>query len=168
MFRVGLISQSFKVINAQVLLNNKTYIPRTTVGRASHGEPDIFAEKFDEGYVKFFESDKIDGWQIRKGMNDVLGMDMVPDPKIIIAGLHACRRVNDYALAVRWLEGCKDKCGIFKSKIYPWMLQEIRPTLDELGILTVEEMGYRWPELYLKSINDRLKAKPVNDPKCKC
>ena len=32
------------------------------------------------------------------------GEDLVPEPKIIIAALHACRRVSDYALAIRYLE----------------------------------------------------------------
>lgn len=120
--------------------------------RQSHGEPDIHGAKFDSSYEQFFGRSDIDGWQVRKGMNDLLGMDLIPDPKIIISALHACRRINDYALAIRWLEGCRDKCGSEKASIYPWLLQEIRPTLNELGILTPEEMGYGTPELALKSI----------------
>ena len=56
-------------------------------------------------------------------MNDLSGMDLVPEPKIIIAALHACRRLNDYALATRWLETVKDKCGNRVSEIYPYILQ---------------------------------------------
>lgn len=122
--------------------------------RYSHGEPDIYSDKFDAEYEQYFNQADIDGWQIRKGMNDLMGMDLVPDPIIIVAGLKACRRVNDYALAVRWLEGCKDKCGNKQKEIYPWLLQEIRPALTELGISTPEEMGYGEPELALKSVND--------------
>jgi cytochrome c oxidase subunit 5a len=33
--------------------------------------------------------------------------------------------------------------------IYPYIIQEIRPTLDELGISTPEELGYDEPELAL-------------------
>ena len=72
---------------------------------------------------------------------------MVPEPSIIIAALHACRRVNDYALAIRYLEAVQDKCGVHVNKIWPYLEQEIRPTLDELGILTPTEMGYDKPEL---------------------
>lgn len=122
--------------------------------RQSHGEPDIHGDKFDSSYEQFFNRTDIDGWQVRKGMNDLLGMDLVPEPKIIISALQACRRINDYALAIRWLEGCKDKCGNQKAAIYPWLIQEIRPTLNELGIATPEEMGYGSPELALKSIYD--------------
>lgn len=34
------------------------------------------------------------------------------------------------------------------------VLQEIKPTLDELGISTPEELGYDKPELALKSVFD--------------
>ena len=87
-------------------------------------------------------------------MNDLLGMDLVPEPKIIVSALKACRRLNDYALAVRFLEGVKDKCGDKTNEIYPYLLQEIRPTLTELGIDTPEELGYDQPELALKSVYD--------------
>ena len=33
-------------------------------------------------------------------------------------------------------------------------VQEIQPTLDELGLNTVEELGYDKPELALKSVYD--------------
>ncbi|XP_015908280.1 cytochrome c oxidase subunit 5A, mitochondrial [Parasteatoda tepidariorum] len=105
--------------------------------------------EFDARYEAYFNRPEIDEWEIRKAMNDLQGMDLVPEPKIIIAALKACRRLNDYALAVRFLEGVKDKCGYRLKEIYPYILQEIRPTLDELGILTPEEMGYDKPELWL-------------------
>lgn len=56
-------------------------------------------------------------------MNDLCGMDLVPEPKIVIAALKACRRVNDYALAVRFLEAVKEKCGSKQKEIYPYILQ---------------------------------------------
>ncbi|XP_037956049.1 cytochrome c oxidase subunit 5A, mitochondrial [Teleopsis dalmanni] len=125
-----------------------------TIGsvRASHSTES--EEEFDKRYEEFFNKEDIDGWEIRKGMNDLLGMDLVPDPKIIIAALKACRRVNDIALAIRWMEGCKDKCGDKTKEIYPYLLENIRPTLAELGIPTVEEIGYDKPELALKSVFD--------------
>ncbi len=83
-------------------------------------------EEFDARYVAYFSRPDIDGWEIRKvyfsflifnlkieliiiwylieqGMNNLIGMDLVPDPKIISAALKACRRVNDYALTTRFL-----------------------------------------------------------------
>lgn len=138
-------------LRSAVALNSGRVLAAGAV-RQSHGEPDIHGEKFDSSYVTFFSQPDIDGWQVRKGMNDLLGMDLVPEPKIIEAGLLACRRINDFALAIRWLEGCKDKCGADEKAIYPWLLQEIQPTLKQLGINTPEELGYGEPELALKSV----------------
>lgn len=87
-------------------------------------------------------------------MNDLLGLDFVPEPPMIVAVLNACRRVNDYAIAVRFLEGVKDKCGGRVLEIYPWIIQEITPMLCELGIDTPEELGYDKPELCLESVYD--------------
>ena len=41
------------------------------------------------------------------GMNTLVGYDLVPEPKIIDAALWACRRLNDFASAVRILEVVK-------------------------------------------------------------
>ncbi|XP_076335689.1 cytochrome c oxidase subunit 5A, mitochondrial-like [Tachypleus tridentatus] len=111
-------------------------------------------EEFDARYESYFNRTDIDGWDVRKAMNDLHGMDLVPEPKIMIAALKACRRINDYALAVRFLEAVKDKCGNRMKEIYQYLIQEVRPTLDELGICTPEEMGYDKPELYLENVYD--------------
>jgi hypothetical protein len=81
----------------------------------------------------------------------VSGMDAVPEPEIICAALRAARRLNDFALTTRFLESVKEKCGNQVDKIYPYILQEIRPLLDELGINTPEELGYDKPELWLEN-----------------
>merc|ERR1712002_1088122 len=94
---------------------------------------------------------EFDGWEVRKAMNDLSGMDLVPEPKIISAALRACRRINDYSLAVRFLEAVKFKCG-GKMEIYNYVINEVKPTLTELGIETPEELGYDKPELALKTI----------------
>lgn len=106
-------------------------------------------EEFDDRYERYFNRPDIDGWEIRKALTDLQGMDLVPEPKIIIAALKACRRVNDLALTIRMLEAVKFKCANRVDEIYPYILQEIRPTLDELGISTPEELGYDKPELWM-------------------
>uniref|UniRef100_A0A224Y0F8 Cytochrome c oxidase subunit 5A, mitochondrial n=1 Tax=Panstrongylus lignarius TaxID=156445 RepID=A0A224Y0F8_9HEMI len=109
-------------------------------------------EEFDQRYVNYFNRPDIDGWDIRKAMNDLCGMDLVPEPKIIEAALRACRRANDYALAVRFLEAVRFKCGTDVDKIYPYVIQEIQKTLDDLGIETPEKLGYDKPELALPNV----------------
>ncbi|XP_017767811.1 PREDICTED: cytochrome c oxidase subunit 5A, mitochondrial-like [Nicrophorus vespilloides] len=105
-------------------------------------------------FIDFFNRPDIDGWDVRQGINDILMFDMVPDPKVVIAALYACRRVNDYAITVRFLEAVKNKCGSLESQIYPWMIQEIAPVLCELGVDTPEGLGYDQPELHLDSVFD--------------
>ncbi|ERL87853.1 cytochrome c oxidase subunit 5A, mitochondrial [Dendroctonus ponderosae] len=111
-------------------------------------------EQFDQRYEKFFSQQDIDGWDIRRGITDLWGHDLVPEPKILAAALQACRRANDLALAVRILEAVKDKCGKREAEIYPWVIQELRPTLTQLGISTPEELGIDKPELHTPSVFD--------------
>lgn len=133
-------------------------LPRATVVsrnvRASHDGPEENEEEFNKQYVSYLSRPNLDHWEIRRVFNKLAGLDLVPDPVIICAALRACRKLNDFALAIRILEMVKDKCGSKLNEIYPYILQEIRPTLDELGINTPEELGYDKPELALQSIDD--------------
>ncbi|XP_060709601.1 cytochrome c oxidase subunit 5A, mitochondrial-like [Hemiscyllium ocellatum] len=105
----------------------------------SHGKQET-DEEFDARWVTYFNKPDIDAWELRKGMNTLIGYDLVPEPKILDAALRACRRLNDLASAIRILEAVKDKAGPHKD-IYPYVIQELRPTLTELGIPTPEEIG---------------------------
>ncbi|KAH1006774.1 hypothetical protein HUJ05_007477 [Dendroctonus ponderosae] len=101
-------------------------------------------------YECIFGRDDADGWDVRQAMNDLGGYDSVPEPRIIIAALHACRRLNDYALAVRFLEMVKYKCGPKLNEIYPYIVQEVGPTVAELGCDFPESLGYDKPELWME------------------
>jgi cytochrome c oxidase subunit 5a len=114
----------------------------------SHGVVESDAE-FDARYEAYFNRPDIDGWEYRKAMSTLAQMDLVPEPAIVAAALRACRRLNDVALATRTLEVVKVKCAPNAKELWPYMLQELQPTLDELGINTLEEMGYEQPELAL-------------------
>ena len=57
--------------------------------------------EFDKKYIDYFNRADIDGWEIRKGMADLVAMDLVPEPEIVSAALRACRRVNDFSLTTR-------------------------------------------------------------------
>ena len=52
---------------------------------SSHGVQETDAE-FDARYEAFFNRPDIDGWEIRKAMGDLAGMDLVPEPTIVCAG----------------------------------------------------------------------------------
>jgi len=109
-------------------------------------------EEFDQRFEAWFNRPDIDGWEIRKGLTDLHGYDLVPEPAIIAAALRACRRVNDLALAIRCLEAIRDKCGPLRHTIWPYVVQELKPTCEELGIPFPEEIGYDKPELWKEKV----------------
>ncbi|KAL6727817.1 hypothetical protein Aduo_009660 [Ancylostoma duodenale] len=109
------------------------------------------AEKFDKHFIDYFNRPEIDGWEVRKALTELHDYDVIPDPKVVEAALRACRRVNDFSLCVRFLEAIKIKCGSKKNReiIYNYIIKEVKPVLDELGISTPEELGYDKPELFI-------------------
>lgn len=110
------------------------------------------SQRGNSRYEAYFNRPDIDGWEIRKAMNDLAGLDVVPEPKIVNAAFKACRRVNDFALAVRFLETIKEKGDAANKTIYPYILQETKSVREELGISTPEELGYDKPELALEDV----------------
>lgn len=148
----------FRVIaNQAASCLRRTAIPSATrfggvTIRCSHH--DVSPEELDKRFEDYFNRSDIDDWEVRKGMNDILGMDLIPNPAIVAAGLKACRRVNDIALAIRWMEGVKNKCGPKVAEVFPYILDQVTPTMNELGVPTLEELNYDKPELALKSVFD--------------
>jgi len=145
MFRLALRTAA----NA-VQKNSSNLLRGSAVRTMSHGPVESDAE-FDARYEAYFNRPDIDGWEYRKAMGDLAAMDLVPEPAIVNAALRACRRLNDYGLAVRTLEVVKVKCIPNEKELWPYMLQEMKPTMDELGISSLDEMGYEKPELALPS-----------------
>lgn len=112
-------------------------------------------------YVNQFNED-MDHWQMRKCLYELHCMDFIPDPPIVEAVFRACRRLNDHSLAVRYLESLVIKChgwnlhpGITSKKkhldVYRWLVQEMRPVMNEMGISAPEDLGYDKPEFFRPS-----------------
>lgn len=97
-------------------------------------------EDFDKRWEDYFNREDIDEWELRKGLNDLYGHDLVPEPKIVVAMIRAARRINNVAMAIRILEAIKQKAA-GNREIYSYIIDEIRPTLEELGLDTPEELG---------------------------
>lgn len=151
--RLGQVILRNSTFRKQLLAPTVTQI-RTRFNPANPGVPypregiEETEEEFDQRYVNYFSKPDIDGWELRKGINDMQNFDLIPEPKIMIAVLKACRRVNDHSLAVRYIEAVMFKAN-YKKEIVDYLMNEIRPTLNELGISTPEELGYNEPELAL-------------------
>lgn len=106
----------------------------------SYYPPKLTDQEFDDMWEAYFNKEEIDSWELRQGLNNIYGHDLIPEPRIVSAMLKAARRLDDLPMAVRVLEAVKQKaCG--NQKIYSYILEEIRPTLDHLGLKTPEELG---------------------------
>lgn len=114
----------------------------------------LFFSEFDRHFIDYFNRPEIDGWEVRKGklvgyivsfemlhcfdcclllqiyipaLSELHDFDVIPDPKVVEAGLRACRRVNDFSLCVRFLEAIKIKCGSQKNRdvVYSYIIKEV-------------------------------------------
>ncbi|VDN99993.1 unnamed protein product [Rodentolepis nana] len=109
--------------------------------------------EFKDRFITAFERPDLDGWWLRHHLQKLHCEDIIPEPDIIRAIYRACRRLNDLALAIRYTETLRHKCDI-KPDLFPWLMQEVAPTMRELGIPTLEELGYDQPELYTLDYDD--------------
>ncbi|ESP00628.1 hypothetical protein LOTGIDRAFT_157909 [Lottia gigantea] len=104
--------------------------------------------------LNFRALENSDSWLTRKVFSEIAGYDSIPDPKVMVAGLVACRRLNDYALAIRFIENIHHKAQGFDKNLWAYIQQEITPAMQELGISSLEEMGYEKPEKEVVDVFD--------------
>lgn len=115
---------------------------------ATHALPSLIPgltetdDSFDAKWIEFFNSPTTDEFLLRQGMNDLFALyDAVPEPEVVAAALRAAKRLNNFAIAIRIIETVKKKGG-GDMNIYNYIIDNIRPTLDELGLNTLEELGF--------------------------
>ena len=87
-------------------------------------------ESFNQRYQTFF-SNVEDVFELQRGLNNCFAYDLVPSTDVIEAALKAARKVDDYATAVRILEGVKEK--VENKGQYQAYLDELKPVISELG-----------------------------------
>ncbi len=88
-----------------------------------------FEKEFDEAYDLF---------EVQRVLNNAFSYDLVPAPSVIEKALLACRRVNDYATAVRVFEGLKVK--VENNEQYEAYLDELKDIRKDLGVDLKEEL----------------------------
>ncbi|CBY10034.1 unnamed protein product [Oikopleura dioica] len=91
-------------------------------------------------WVEYFDHPDCDYYNYRLGAQHLFSDDLLFDPVVYQAMLYSCRRFNNFPAAMRTLELIRLKCGD-REDVYDWVMQELAPTLEDLGIPTVEDMN---------------------------
>ncbi|AWU76285.1 cytochrome c oxidase subunit 6, mitochondrial [Pichia kudriavzevii] len=125
----------FAVNPARQQLINKSLIASTIRNYSDHHEETF--DEFSTRYEKEFE-EAYDLFEVQRVLNNCFSYDLVPSPSVIEKALRACRRVNDYATAVRVFEGLKFK--VENKEQYEAYLEELKDVRAELGIDLKEEL----------------------------
>lgn len=108
---------------------------RFNSGPGAHAHETESFEAFNNRYHSFFTSCN-DLFELQRGLNNCFAYDLVPTTEVIDAALKCARKVNDYATAVRILEGVKEK--VENKGQYQAYLDELKPTIQELGTSPVD------------------------------
>jgi cytochrome c oxidase subunit 5a len=103
---------------------------RWNSGPGHHAHEVESFESFNKRYENFFTSCN-DQFELQRGLNNCFAYDLVPTTDVIEAAIRCSRRVDDYATAVRIMEGLKAK--VENKGQYQAYLDELKPTLAELG-----------------------------------
>ena len=69
-----------------------------------HAKREETDEQFDQRHIANFKRADIDGWEIRKGMTDLHGLDLVPEPAIIVEALRG-KKINFICKMHLWRVG---------------------------------------------------------------
>ncbi|CAG0919661.1 unnamed protein product [Notodromas monacha] len=126
---------------------------RNCTGHAAEHLTEESVGRLEQKFINYFSDKEIDGWDLRQKITDLFYEDMVPSPKVVESILEACRRVNDYALTIRFLEALHAKTGQDEA-IFEWLMAQVKPTMDKLGISTLKQLGYDKPELWMEDNDD--------------
>merc|ERR1711970_429387 len=108
--------------------------------RHSGAVPTMSLSQLEAAWVEYFDSDACDYWYLRRGLRELLQDDLVPSPEVSQAVLYCCRRNNNLPAAIRFLELVKFKCGPHEEA-YDYVMQELAPTMADLGLKSPEELG---------------------------
>ena len=77
--------------------------------------------------------------ELERGLNLVFTYDWVPSIEVVEEGIKASRRLNSFPTAVRILEAIEEK--VEKKAQYEQYLRELKPLLEEYGIVEKNELG---------------------------
>ncbi|KAG7697623.1 hypothetical protein KL930_000322 [Ogataea haglerorum] len=137
----GALRQNSRLITRNVCLVSKARPMRPVqfmnIRKYSSDHHEETFEEFSIRYEKEFD-EAYDLFEVQRVLNNCFSYDLVPSPAVIEKALRACRRVNDYATAVRVFEGLKHK--VENKEQYQAYLDELKDVREELGIDLKEEL----------------------------
>ncbi|ESW97230.1 hypothetical protein KL918_000838 [Ogataea parapolymorpha] len=137
----GALRQNSRLITRNVSLVSRARPMRPaqfmSIRKYSSDHHEETFEEFSIRYEKEFD-EAYDLFEVQRVLNNCFSYDLVPSPSVIEKALRACRRVNDYATAVRVFEGLKHK--VENKEQYQAYLDELKDVREELGIDLKEEL----------------------------
>ncbi|KAI9638067.1 cytochrome-c oxidase chain VI precursor [Dioszegia hungarica] len=134
LLRAPVVARSNVLIRPVAMTSLRRY---AAAENAPHAHESESFDAFNERYRTFFAS-CTDLFELQRGLNNCFAYDLVPTTEVIDAALRAARKCNDYATAVRILEGVKEK--VENKGQYKAYLEELSPVIKELGIASKEEL----------------------------
>ena len=102
-------------------------------------EERVNAKEFEAQWVKFFENECEDSFEVQRGLNCCFERDIVPQATILEAALNATRRHNTFATAARIFWALRSK--VDNESQYQAYLDYLKPTMHQLGVLTSFDLG---------------------------
>lgn len=105
---------------------------------ANKNDYDAFVEQWHT-HFKTVEDD----FELERGLNHIFAADWVPSIDVITEALKASRRLNTFATAVRILEALEEKA--YKKEQYQAYIKELKPLLDEYGVVERSALGEFMP-----------------------
>lgn len=94
---------------------------------------------YESKWIEFFKNSAYDQFELQRGLNQCFAFDIVPTVPVLEAALRACRRLDDFAAAVRVFGALRQKCK--NDAEYLEYSQYLKPIKEELGVMTPEEIG---------------------------
>lgn len=102
-------------------------------------EERVNATEFEAQWIKFFEQECEDSFEVQRGLNCCFERDIVPQATVLEAALLAARRHNTFSTAARIFWALRSK--VDNENQYLAYLEYLKPTMDKLGVLTSFDLG---------------------------
>lgn len=95
--------------------------------------------EYESKWTAFFSTAAYDQFELQRGLNHAFSFDIVPTVPVLESALRACRRLNDYAAAMRIFGALRQKCK--DDKEYEGYVKYLEPIKQELGVSAPEDIG---------------------------